>query len=108
MNKPTLSLLTMLALSGCFASVPEGDTAVREVFKHDGSRQCEPDSGQSAAALRAELAAQGITVLGQRTGHDGRIYPAVCGAPTGRTQVFTIPAAQVTAAETLGYHPVGD
>lgn len=108
MNKPILSLLAMLALSGCFASVPDSDASVREVFKHDGSRQCEPDSGLSAAALRAELTAQGIAVLGQRSGHDGRIYPAVCGAPTGRTQVFTIPAAQLSAAEALGYRPIDD
>lgn len=108
MNKPILSFLAVLALSGCPASKPDGHAAVREVFKPDGSRQCEPDSGMSAVALQAELAAQGITVLGQRTGHDGRIYPAVCGAPTGRTQVFTIPAELVPAAEALGYRPVGD
>ena len=103
-----LSSLSVLARSGCLAAVPNASAHARDVFKPAGSRQCEPDSGTSEAALRAELATQGITVLGYRPGHEGRMYPAVCGAPTGRLHVFAIPAAQVPAAEALGYRPLGD
>lgn len=108
MNNAISSVLTVLALSGCLASVPNASADARDVFKPAGSRQCEPDSGVGEGELRAELETQGITVLDYRLGHDGRIYPAVCGAPTGRLHVFTIPTAQMPAAEALGYHPVGD
>lgn len=49
-----------------------------------------------------------IPVLEYRPGNDGRIYPAVCGAQTGRIHVFAIPASAVSAAQALGYRLVGD
>jgi hypothetical protein len=103
MNNAIISVLTVLALSGCLASAPNASADAREVFKPEGSRQCEPDSGVAEGALRAELEALRIPVLAYRSGHDGRFYPAVCGAPTGRIHVFSIPASAVPAAEARGY-----
>jgi hypothetical protein len=76
-----------------------------EVFKPDGSRQCEPDSGLPPQDMRAELEAAGIIVYATRSGPDGTMYLQVCGAPTGRINIFTIDAAALDAAQTLGFLP---
>lgn len=103
-----LSALLISALSACAAANPPEHTDAREVYKPEGSRQCEPGSGVGAAELRAELEAARIPVLGYRPGSDGRIHPAVCGAQTGRIHVFAIPAAAVSDAQALGYRRVGE
>lgn len=103
-----LTTLLISILSACAAAKPPGHTDAREVYKPEGSRQCEPGSGVGAAELRAELAAARIPVLGYRPGSDERVHPAVCGAQTGRIHVFTIPAAAVADAQALGYRPVGE
>lgn len=98
-----LHALLIATLSACVAAKPPESVDVREVFKPEGSRQCEPGSGVGAVELRAELEAARIPVLGYRSGNDGRVRPAVCGAQTGRIHVFTIPAAAVSDAQALGY-----
>lgn len=103
-----LPALLISTLSVCAAANPPGHADAREVFKAEGSRQCEPGSGVGAAELRAELEAARIPVLGYSPASDGRIHPAVCGAQTGRLHVFAIPAAAVSDAQALGYRPVGE
>jgi hypothetical protein len=77
-----------------------------QVYRHDGSLQCAPDSGTPPAAMSETLSSAGITVHGSRTGHDGLSRIAVCGAPTGRINVFEIDAADVDAAFGLGFRPL--
>lgn len=108
MQNLILHALLIVVLSGCAAATPPETTETREVYKPEGSRQCEPGSGVGAAELRAELEAARIPVLGYRPGSDGRVRPAVCGAQTGRIHVFAIPAAAVSDAQALGYRPVGE
>lgn len=83
------------------------DTALVEVFKPDQSRQCEPDSGTPLAAMVAELAHAGIAVQDSRVAHDGMMRPAVCGAPSGAMNVFSISQGDLAAAQTLGFRPFG-
>jgi hypothetical protein len=42
----------------------------------------------------------------QACGDDGRIRPAVCGAPDGRIGIFVIPAAQQAQAARLQFTPL--
>lgn len=85
----------------CAGSAPGSATV--EVARYDGSRQCEP--GDPGSLLRGErqLAEAGIHVLAARKGRDGRIYPAVCGGPTGSMDVYRIPARDLDRARALGF-----
>lgn len=75
------------------------------VTKSFGGRQCEA-GGASLAALAAQLAQAGVSVQRQACGDDGRIRPAVCGAPDGRIGIFTIPATQQAQATRQGFGPL--
>jgi hypothetical protein len=77
-----------------------------QVYRDDGSLQCEPGSGPPPAAMAERLGSAGITVHGSGTGHDGLSRAAVCGAPTGRINVFDIDAADLDAALGLGFRPL--
>lgn len=99
-------LVLGLALAACGAAGSAGTAQRVEVFKADGSRQCEPDSGQSPAAMRTDLEAAGIRVHAARSASDGMLHMQVCGAPTGRINVFSIDAAGLDAARSLGFQPL--
>lgn len=85
---------------------PPGDGGTVEVFRADGSLQCEPDSGTPPEVMAAQLTAAGIAVQGSRIGHDGLMRTAVCGAPTGRLNIFRIGGEDLATARTLGFEPV--
>lgn len=85
------------------AIVPSGPV---EVYRPDGSRQCEEGSGVPREAMAAELTAAGVRVLDSRTGTDGLMRIAVCGAPTGTIHIFRIEAAGLATAEALGFRPL--
>lgn len=103
MKLPTLSLIVCLILSGC-AHVHNPDRIM--VYKYDGSVQCEA-SGVAVEDMRRELTRAGVEVVCGRKAQDGRAYPAMCGAATGRINVYTIDAADLDAAEALGFKSVG-
>lgn len=75
----------------------------QEVFKYDGSRQCEKGSGTELAVMSEQLQAAGVDVLKARQGADGRMHPMVCGAGTGRINIFEINQQNVETAESLGF-----
>lgn len=85
---------------------PARDSSLIEVARPDGSRQCEPDTGEPLATAAAALAAAGIQVHASRTGNDGMMYPQVCGAPTGTVHIFSIAPADLAAAMALGFRPL--
>jgi len=80
-----------------------GEPGEIQVYRHDGSLQCEPDSGMPLEEMAAELEDAGIEILGSRTGHDDLARMAVCGAPTGNINIFTIDEANLQAARALGF-----
>lgn len=96
------ALLVLLAATAC-ATPPAGSVVVVRTL---GSQQCS-GGGQSPAALARVLADAGIHVLSTRCGSDGRMYPAVCGAPDGRVGLFEIAASQAQAAAALGFRAAG-
>lgn len=96
------ALLLVLAASAC-AAPPAGSVVVVRTL---GALQCS-GGGQSPAALARVLADAGIPVLSTRCGSDGRMHPAVCGAPDGRVGLFEIAADKVDAAAALGFRAAG-
>ena len=102
MKLPTFSLIVCLILAGC-VHMRETDTIV--VYKYDGSMQCE-EGGASVEDMQRELTRAGVEVVCGLKAQDGRAYPAMCGAATGRINVYTIDATDLDAAEALGFKSV--
>ncbi len=74
-----------------------------EVFKYDGSVQCE-EGAIPVELMMEELTRAGIEVLSWRKDHDGLVRTAVCGNPTGRVNVYGIAAADGRKALELGFN----
>jgi hypothetical protein len=91
-------------LSACGAAAVDSDATLK-VYRSDGSRQCE-GGAISLDDMSAQLEAAGIEVLCAQQGHDGLMHPAVCGASSGRLNIFTIRAAAAERARELGFAPV--
>ena len=96
----------LLALAGAaqarrsFAQISSATVAV---FKHDGTQQCGLGKEVTLANMAASLEAAGVTVLASRKADDGKQHIQLCGAPTGRINVFEIPSASRSAAQKLGF-----
>ena len=99
---------------GCNAS-PDGTVSVSEgsaaqssykktveVYKYSGARQC-GDDGISAEEMAVELINEDIPVISFYCDVDGYFHIAVCGAETGRINVFEIPEDDLQAAIELGF-----
>ncbi len=79
------------------------DRPTVEVYRYDGSLQCERGKEIALAEMAKELTAAGIEVLASRKGADGLLHIAMCGASTGRLNVFTIPADSLEKAQEQGF-----
>lgn len=76
-----------------------------KVFKYDQSTQCNQD-GVSLYEMQQELTNAGVTVHCAQKGHDGLLYPAVCGGATGTINVYLIDRRDFGQAVRLGFAPV--
>lgn len=104
--KNTSYIILVAALVFVFslpAIAGEEPRTTAEVFRYDGSRQCENSSGISLEEMAKQLESAGIKVFASRKGSDGRIYPAVCGGGTGRLNIYSIDAQQLAQAKELGF-----
>lgn len=72
-----------------------------KVYKPDGSVQCEPGTGTTAAEMAKQLG--DIKVYSSETKHDGLIRIQVCGQATGNCNVFEINETDAAKAEKLGF-----
>lgn len=95
-------LVASMLLTGC-AHTREPQSI--SVYRYDGSVQCE-QGGTSVETMRKELMSEGVGVTCGRKAQDGKVYPAMCGAATGRINVFTIDGADLRRAEALGFKSV--
>lgn len=101
-----VALLCSLCVAGTALAAGRARDAQRlEVFKPDGSLQCEPDSGTPASAMAAELQAAGVQVYGARRTSDGMMHMQLCGSSTGRINVLEIDGADLEQARGLGFRP---
>lgn len=71
------------------------------VFKYDGSRQC----GQGTVILPKRMARElnGIKLYSQESKNDGLMHVQVCGAPTGKANVYEIDESQLDKAKKRGF-----
>ena len=74
-----------------------------EVYKYDGSLQCQRGEEMSLEAMAEELSSRGVEVIASRKGSDGRMRIAMCGASTGRLNVYTIPSKSLPLAREQGF-----
>ena len=71
------------------------------VFKSDGSLQCQQGDAVPLSEMQKELA--GLHVLAAMNTSDGLLRTQVCGSPTGKANVYTIPREELGAALKLGF-----
>ncbi len=74
-----------------------------EVFRYDGSLQCDRGKEIPLSRMAEELKANGIEVKASRKGQDGLAHISVCGASTGNLNVYTIGKASLSKAQELGF-----
>lgn len=78
-----------------------GSTSTRVLIaKKDGSRQCE-SKGLSPEEMEKQL--KGIKVHSRRKESDGMMHIQMCGAQTGRYNVYEIDAADLKKALSMGF-----
>jgi len=71
------------------------------VYKYDGSKQCEKDTGTELKVMSAELSSVKIFSMSKKS--DGQIRVQVCGALTGMANVYEISSGDQAKAEALGF-----
>jgi hypothetical protein len=102
-------LLTTTPIAQAAESSKSAGAAVGEqieVYRPDGSVQCEPGGAISLEQMRTTLTDAGIVVHSQRKADDGLMRPAVCGAGTGAINVYSIDTDQLDAAIAQGFRPL--
>ena len=90
-------------IGGCTAHAENKDSSLIEIYKNDGSLQCEKNSGTSVLNMKRELEEKGIKVFGSNTSQDGMSYMTMCGAPTGKINIYTISASDLKIVQKLGF-----
>ncbi len=107
-NRISILLLPFLLLSiGCANGHCRGRTVADQtvfVYKSDGSLQCGGGQTKSVEVMAKELKA--IRVLSSQNKSDGLMHTTVCGAPTGKINVYEIPAAALKEAQGYGFKEV--
>lgn len=93
-----LTLITLTAFGTACTTVAAPVTVAQSL----GNRQCEA-GGRTLQSVAQSVRDAGITVLAQACGHDGRMRPAVCGAPDGVLALLDIPSDQLAKARSLGF-----
>lgn len=93
-----LTFISLSAFGAACATVAAPVTVAQSL----GNRQCEA-GGRTLQSVAQSVRDAGIPVLAQACGHDGRMRPAVCGAPDGALAILDIPSDRLTQARSLGF-----
>lgn len=109
MRKNVVRLLVLLfalpILGACASGHCRSRTDARAktvfVFKADGTKQCGIGSAMSIQQMAQELG--DIKIISQENKSDGKLYPMVCGAPTGKVNVYEIPEGELSKATAAGF-----
>lgn len=122
MRMGALALSAGLLLAGCVPSsgyvlnpwnpwgVPANTpqpVSYSEVYKYQGSRQCE-GGGIALEDMQRQLQASGVEVNGSTCGMDGRMYPAFCGGADGKINIFRINSNGLNSAFAQGFSLFSD
>ena len=68
------------------------------VYKPDGTKQCETDPGIKLVTMERDLTSVGVKVISRRKGYDGREGIALCGAPSGKINIYEITSPDLPIA----------
>lgn len=104
------TLTLAVTLGGCVAdniAASAGETPTK-VFKYEGSKQCQQGSGVALEIMQRDLVEAGVDVICAHRGHDGRMRIQMCGADTGKMNLFVIPGEQLPKAQALGFSSVSE
>ncbi|MGH1468958.1 MAG: hypothetical protein ACRBBP_08790 [Bdellovibrionales bacterium] len=105
-----LILSTVLFSAGCVSGhcgrdgkAVKMDKAKQKVliYKYDGSKQCEEKTGADLDEMAKELS--GLKIFSMSKKSDGQMRVQVCGALTGRANVYEVSAKDLPKAEALGF-----
>ena len=107
MHKVLIVIGTVLMLSACADLGRVAPAPGVSVYKYVGSKQCE-GGGTPVEKMMRQLSEAGIPVMNVHCGTDGRMYPAMCGAPDGRIGILEVPEGKVSAAAALGFAPLSN
>lgn len=103
--KKFLVLLALPFLAACATGHCRSRNDVRPktvfVFKADGTKQCGIGSATTVQQMAQELG--DIKIVSQENKSDGKLYPMVCGAPTGKINVYEIPERDLEKAVAGGF-----
>lgn len=103
-----LSYATWLLSFCCFSLLPlsleakQAPPNLIKVYKYQGSVQCQ-GGGQSLSQMLGQLRKAGVKVFKSSCGVDGLSYIAVCGAPDGKINIFSIAKNRLAKAQQLGF-----
>jgi len=74
-----------------------------EIFKYDGSLQCNQGKTIELKAMAQGLEEKKIKVYSMKKKADGLMHIQVCGSPTGYANVYEIFEADLEKAKELGF-----
>ncbi len=72
-----------------------------KVYKYDGTLQCGMGKAVPSTEMQKEL--NGIMVYSVENKNDGLMRVQVCGAPTGKANIFEIDKASLEKAKSYGF-----
>jgi hypothetical protein len=81
--------------------LPKTAAELVKVYKYDGSLQCGMGKAISLNEMQKEL--QGIHVYSAKNQNDGLMRTQVCGAATGKANVYEIDRADLSEAKKRGF-----
>ena len=103
LKKFIIIISSLLAMNTCVAASENTSDAKVSVYKPDGSLQCKKNTGISLVAMENQLINNGVQVFDKRKGSDGKMRIMLCGAKTGRINIFSIQSHDLSKAKKLGF-----
>ena len=97
------AVLSVQAADKTASDASEATVAQVQVYKPNGSVQCESGGAIPLQQMGSQLTDAGIVVHAARKADDGLMRPAVCGAGTGAINVYDIDAGQLDTALAQGF-----
>jgi len=76
------------------------------VRRQSQGKQCSDESKTSLELAARDLSAAGVHVIESKKQGDGKMHPALCGLPTGNSDVIRIPKSDLPKAMAKGFEEV--
>jgi len=100
--QPTFESTPSTGKTGTSGASDEAHATVL-VYKDTGELQCGQGKAVKLDVMAKQLTSRRIRVLSSRTQDDGLMHVQVCGSPTGKINVYEIPASSLRKALRTGF-----